>query len=53
MMREAQILATLAHPGVPRFHEVGVLDDDRPWIAMELVDGTCLTTRLAPRPTDR
>ena len=50
MMREAQILATLAHPGVPRFHEVGVLDDGRPWIAMELVDGTCLTTRLRQGP---
>ena len=46
MMREAHILATIAHAGVPRFHEVGVLDDDRPWIAMELVAGTCLTERL-------
>ncbi|MEO8844046.1 MAG: serine/threonine-protein kinase [Kofleriaceae bacterium] len=46
MLREAQILATLPHAGVPRFHEVGLLDDDRPWIAMELVDGTCLATRL-------
>lgn len=50
MMREAQILATLAHSGVPRFHEVGVLDDGRPWIAMELVDGTCLATRLRQGP---
>jgi serine/threonine protein kinase len=50
MMREAQILATLAHPGVPRFFEVGLLDDDRAWIAMELVEGTCLTTRLAQGP---
>ncbi len=50
MMREAQILATLAHPGVPRFFEVGELEDDRAWIAMELVDGTCLTTRLADGP---
>jgi eukaryotic-like serine/threonine-protein kinase len=46
MLREAQILATLPHAGVPRFHEVGLLDDDRPWIAMELVDGTCLATHL-------
>ena len=29
---------------------VGVLDDGRPWIAMELVDGTCLTTRLRQGP---
>ncbi|CAN5503478.1 hypothetical protein BH11MYX1_BH11MYX1_37830 [soil metagenome] len=47
MMREAQILATLAHPGVPRFFEVGLLDDDRAWIAMDLVEGTSLSTRLA------
>lgn len=44
MLREAQILATLPHAGVPRFHEVGLLDDDRPWIAMELVEGICLST---------
>ena len=46
MMREAQILATIAHPGVPRFHEVGLLEDDRPWIAMELVDGEPLSRSL-------
>ena len=50
MLREAQILATLPHPGVPRFHEVGLLDDDRPWIAMELVDGMCLSERLREGP---
>lgn len=49
MLREAQILATIAHPGVPRFYELGVLDDNRPWIAMELVEGQCLTTRLRER----
>ncbi|MEO8549823.1 MAG: serine/threonine-protein kinase [Kofleriaceae bacterium] len=50
MLREAQILATIAHPGVPQFYEVGLLDDNRPWIAMELVEGTCLTTRLREQP---
>jgi serine/threonine-protein kinase len=35
---------------VPRFHEVGLLDDDRPWIAMELVDGVCLSARLREGP---
>ena len=47
MLREGQILATLPHPGVPRFHEIGVLDDERVWIAMELVFGECLATRLS------
>ncbi|HEY0251252.1 MAG TPA: serine/threonine-protein kinase [Kofleriaceae bacterium] len=52
MLREAQILATLAHPGVPAFHEVGLLDDGRPWIAMELVEGIPLATRLRNGPID-
>jgi serine/threonine-protein kinase len=47
MMREAAILASLSHPGVPRFYECGLLEDSRPWIAMELVTGTPLTTRLS------
>jgi serine/threonine protein kinase len=46
MMREASILAAMRHPGVPRFHECGLLADGRPWIAMELVDGISLGTRL-------
>jgi len=50
MLREAQILATISHPGAPRFYEVGVLDDNRPWIAMELVEGTSLATRLRESP---
>lgn len=52
MLREAQILATLTHPGVPRFHEVGLLDDGRPWIAMELVEGMSLSTRLRKGPIE-
>ncbi|HEV7558438.1 MAG TPA: serine/threonine-protein kinase [Kofleriaceae bacterium] len=47
MMREAAILASLSHPGIPRFYECGLLEDSRPWIAMELVTGTPLTTRLS------
>src|SRR4051812_25933609 len=42
MMREAAILATIAHNGVPQFFECGLLEDGRPWIAMELVEGTPL-----------
>lgn len=47
MMREAAALATISHGGIPRFYECGMLDDGRPWIAMELVDGTSLGARLA------
>jgi eukaryotic-like serine/threonine-protein kinase len=46
MMREAAILASVSHPGIPRLFECGLLDDGRPWIAMELVDGTSLQTRM-------
>lgn len=46
MMREASILASVAHPGIPRFYECGLLEDGRPWIAMELVEGSPLAARL-------
>ena len=54
MMREASILATVAHGGIPRFYECGLLGDGRPWIAMELVQGTPLSVRLheGPLPHD-
>jgi serine/threonine protein kinase len=47
MMREASILASVSHPGLPRFYECGILDDGRPWIAMELVAGVPLSSRMA------
>ncbi len=47
MMREAAILATISHGGIPRFHECGLLADGRPWIAMELIQGTQLSLRIA------
>ncbi|HET9623936.1 MAG TPA: serine/threonine-protein kinase [Kofleriaceae bacterium] len=43
MMREATILASVQHAGLPRFYECGMLDDGRTWIAMELVGGVALT----------
>ena len=46
MMREASILASVSHDGIPRFYECGTLDDGRPWIAMELVEGTPLAAKL-------
>jgi len=47
MMREAQILATVAHRGIPRFHECGMLPDGRPWISMALIEGTPLSVRIS------
>jgi serine/threonine-protein kinase len=52
VMREATILASVPHPGLPRFYECGVLDDGRPWIAMELVDGVALAHRMQGGPLD-
>lgn len=46
MMREAAILASVSHPGIPRFYECGLLEDGRPWIAMELVEGQSLQSRM-------
>jgi serine/threonine-protein kinase len=46
MMREASILASVSHSGIPRFFECGMLDDGRPWIAMELVEGISLAQRM-------
>ena len=47
MMREAAILATVSHGGSPQFYECGLLADGRPWIAMELIQGTPLSVRIA------
>jgi serine/threonine protein kinase len=47
MMREAATLASITHGGIPRFFECGMLDDGRPWIAMELVAGVPLQARLS------
>lgn len=46
MMREASILASVSHAGLPRFYECGLLEDGRPWIAMELIEGAPLATRM-------
>jgi len=54
MMREAATLASIPHGGSPRFFECGMLDDGRPWIAMELIAGASLQSRIArgPLPPD-
>ncbi len=41
---ECQALARLHHPNVASLYEVGTTDGDRPYVAMEPVDGTAITT---------
>jgi serine/threonine-protein kinase len=50
MMREATILASVSHLGIPKFYECGLLPDRRVWIAMELVEGISLAERLQHGP---
>jgi len=54
MAREAEALAAIGPPAVPRFDGHGVLDDGRAWIAMERVTGDNLGDLLtAPIALDR
>ena len=46
LFQEARILEALQHPGIVKIYDAGVLDDDRPWIAMELVEGPTVAERL-------
>jgi serine/threonine-protein kinase len=52
VMREATILASIPHPGLPQFYECGKLDDGRAWIAMELIEGDALADRMQSGPLD-
>jgi serine/threonine-protein kinase len=52
MLREACVLDALRHPGIARVYESGVLGD-RPWFALELVDGHTLRSVLSPGAIDR
>ena len=47
IVQEASILEDVRHPGVVRVYECNLLPDHRPWIAMELVEGETLATRLS------
>ncbi|RVT52250.1 serine/threonine-protein kinase [Rubrivivax albus] len=37
--REAQLLATLQHPGIAPVFDAGTTDDGTPWFAMAVIDG--------------
>lgn len=46
VVQEAAILEDVRHPGIVRVYECNILPDHRPWIAMELVEGETLASRL-------
>lgn len=48
--REARAAARIVHPGVVAIYAVGELDDGRPYLAMQLIDGEPLDRILAGGP---
>jgi serine/threonine-protein kinase len=48
--RERRILASIDHPGLARFLDGGLMDDGRPWFAMEYVDGKDAVSWCEDRP---
>ena len=49
LMREAWVLETMHHSGVPRVFECGVFER-RPWVASEHITGTSIEEAAAERP---
>ncbi|MEZ4359388.1 MAG: protein kinase [Kofleriaceae bacterium] len=49
-LREARAAARIRHPGVVTIYGVGELDDGRPFLAMELLDGVSLAQALDDGP---
>ncbi|WP_280238149.1 protein kinase domain-containing protein [Nocardia abscessus] len=49
--REAELMATVSHPGTPAIYDAGVTDTEpyRPYLVMEFVDGRNLDDVLARR----
>jgi serine/threonine-protein kinase len=45
-LTEATITGRLEHPGVPPVHDLGTLDDGRPFLAMKLIRGRTLADGL-------
>jgi superkiller protein 3 len=48
-LEEAQVTGQLQHPGVPPIHDIGRLEDGRPFFAMKLIKGRTLAELLAQR----
>jgi hypothetical protein len=52
MERERDLLGSLEHPGIARLYDAGVDADGRPYLAMELVDGTPIDEYCEARRID-
>ncbi len=48
-LEEAKITGQLEHPGIPPVHELGLLEDGRPFFAMKLIEGETLDGLLKRR----
>ena len=46
ILREAQALAKLSHPGLVPVYDAGTDERDRPWVVMELVEGETLSDTI-------
>jgi len=44
--REARLASSLNHPGIVTVFDIGRLDDERPFVVMELIEGVSLGARL-------
>lgn len=53
MLREARAQAAVDHPNVARVYEVGHLEDGRPFIAMQLIEGPPLDEATQELPLDQ
>jgi eukaryotic-like serine/threonine-protein kinase len=51
LIREAQVLASIEHPGIVPVHDVGTLPDGRVFYTMKLVDGQRLDHHLQTVPS--
>jgi len=50
--RERELLARLDHPGIARLLDGGILEDGRPFLAMEYVDGERIDVHAARLPLE-
>ncbi|QDV70943.1 Serine/threonine-protein kinase PknB [Rosistilla carotiformis] len=48
-INEARIMSYLSHPGVTPIYECGTCEDQRPFYAMKLIDGTTLADMITSR----
>ena len=52
-VEEGQVTGQLQHPGIPAIHQIGILSDGSPFLAMKLIKGDTLADRLAAPDPDR